>query len=177
MTDEKTKPCPICGRTGLTWIADGSRPRSHKCVPQEVPKETVAPSTGAVTADKVIEAYIKTRDEIGVLKKQFDEAVADMKILQEKRGNWLKGEMDRLGATQIGTKGIGMCFVDFKDSAKVADRGAFLQWVQEDFESREHFLENRVAKGAVKQMLEDHEGALPPGVDYVKVKDIKVRRS
>lgn len=177
--DPKQKACPVCGRTGLTWLADGSRPRSHKCEPQAQTQTSATEPVqeGGITADRVIDAFIKTRDEIAVLKKQFEADVADMKLLQEKRGNWLKTQMDKLGVK--GLKGVhGSVSIDWKDSAKVADPAIFLSWVFEDTEGRKHFLENRVSKTAVKQYLEDEDlVGLPPGVDYTKFKDVKVRRS
>jgi hypothetical protein len=177
------KPCPDCGKE-LTWLADGSRPRAHKCEPKERPPsgegENVenaqsSQPTGSITADRVIEAYVATRDEISKLKKAFDAQVADMKALQEKRENWLQGEMDKLGLNSF--KGEhGTAFVKYKDSATVADRENFLAWVNGDWESNQHFLENRVSKAAVKQRLEDGK-TLPPGVNYVKIKGVNIRRS
>ena len=166
--------CPTCGKM-LTKMKNGEL-RTHKCVPKEQPAEQV--QTGGITADRVITAFIKTRDEIAVLKKQFEEAVAAMKVLQEKRGGWLKTQMDSLGVK--GIKGVsGSVSIDWKDSAKVADPAIFLSWVFENTEERKHFLENRVSKTAVKQYLEDedHAGALPPGVDYSRFKDVKIRRA
>jgi diaminopimelate epimerase len=128
-----------------------------------------------ITVEQVIEKYIVTRDAIEVEKKLFDAKVADLKALQENRERWLMGALDKLGATSIKSP-HGTCFIDYKDSATVADAGAFMDWVHEDWEYRKTFLENRVSKTAVKQRLEDGETP-PPGVSYAKVKDVKVRRA
>lgn len=169
------KPCPDCGKV-LTWVKDGSRPRAHKCVEKEEPKpEQPKESGGKITVDMVIDAYVKTRDQIAEEKKKFDEKVADLNMLQDKRSAWLLGKMDALGVDSFKT-GHGTCFTDHKDSATVADREEFFSWVHGDWENRNHFLEKRVAKGAVKAMLDDGETP-PPGVNYVKVRDIKVRRA
>jgi len=128
-----------------------------------------------VTAEAVISAYIKTRDEIEAKEKAVKAEVAELKAVQEKRAMWLMGTMDKIGATSI--KGnAGTCFVDWKDSATVSDAPAFLDWVHSDWEENKTFLENRVSKTAVKQRLEDGKTP-PPGVSYTKVKDIKIRRS
>ena len=128
-----------------------------------------------ITAEAVISAFIKTRDEIEAKEKAVKAEVAELKALQEKRSMWLIGTMDKIGATSL--KGAaGTCFIDWKDSATVADSGAFLDWVHDDWDERKTFLENRVSKTAVKQRLEDGETP-PPGVNYTKVKDIKIRRS
>src|SRR5574343_260027 len=109
-----------------------------------------------VTVEAVIAAYIKTRDEIEAKEKAVKAEVAELKAVQEKRAMWLLGSMEKLGATSI--KGAaGTAFVDYKDSATVADSQAFLGWVHEDWDTRKTFLENRVSKTAVKQRLDDGE--------------------
>lgn len=130
--------------------------------------------SNAITADQVVAKYVETRDLIEQKKKACEAEVADLKALQEKRENWLKTELDKLGVESFKTA-HGTAFITFKDSATVSDREAFLDWVEGDFVERKHYLENRVSKTAVKQRLEDGEPP-PPGVNYVKVKDVQVRR-
>ena len=128
-----------------------------------------------ITVEQVIEKYIETRDAIEAEKKLFDARVATLKTLQENREKWLMGALDKMGATSIKAP-HGTVFIDYKDSATLADAGTFMAWVHADWEDRKAFLENRVSKTAVKQRLDDGEN-LPPGVSYVKVKDVKIRRS
>lgn len=174
------KPCPDCGRE-MTWLADGSRPRQHKCVPvvekprEEVPQETPATAAG-ITAGAVIEAYIKTRDAIDAEKKAFEAKVADLKAFQAKREKWLMSQMKALGTEKLGDKTVGSCFIVTKDSTRVADGSAYFAWIGEDWENRKHFLPNSVAKSAVKQDLEENKG-LPPGVDYVTFQEVQIRRA
>lgn len=128
-----------------------------------------------ITVEQVIEKYIETRDAIEAEKKLFDAKVADLKALQENREKWLMGALDKMGATSMKAP-HGTVFIDWKDSAVVADAGTFLAWVREDWDERNTFLENRVSKTAVKQRLEDGQTP-PPGINYTKVKDVKVRRA
>lgn len=125
-----------------------------------------------ITIDTVVDAYIKTRDQIDVLKKNYEAQVENLKALQERREKFLQGELDRMGVESFKTA-HGTAFVDWKDSATVKDREAFMAWVKE--EDAFEFLENRVSKTAVKQRMEDGNPP-PPGVDYVRIKDVKVRR-
>lgn len=131
-----------------------------------------------VTADQVIAAFVKTRDEISKLKKEFEEAEAKLKALQERRVQWLLVELDKLGGGEKASikTAHGTAFVEFKESATVADKEAFFGWVEEDFATRKHFLESRVSKTAVKQRLEDGETP-PAGVNWVRIKDVKIRRA
>lgn len=234
------KPCPKCGKE-LTWLADGSRPRAHKCVDEQAKvwvltadrskaytalsdtfgekvlqgdpsvagcymlgaaaaedkaeldillqkhgfeEEEItailaatftAPKPQGVTADLVIAKFIESRDEIAAMKKQFEESVAAIKELQDKRAKWLMTQLETIGGESLKTK-VGTAFIDYKESATVADRAEFFKWVGEDFEERNQFLNSAVNKTAVKQRLEDGEVA-PPGTNFVRIKDIKVRRA
>jgi hypothetical protein len=127
-----------------------------------------------ISIDSVVDAYIQTRDLIEEKKKAFDAEVAELKDLQDRREKYILGSLDKLGVESFKTA-HGTAFIDWKDSATVKDRESFFAWVEADFENHKHYLESRVSKTAVKQGLED--GAPPPpGVDYVRVKDLKVRR-
>lgn len=137
-------------------------------------KELIMPKKNTVSIDLVIAKYVETRDELEAKKKAFDLEVMDLKAVQEKRELWLKGEMDRLGVDSFKTA-AGTAFVDYKDSATVSDPVEFFDWVISDWDARKCFLENRVSKAAVKMQLDNGE-VPPPGVNYVKVKDVKVRR-
>lgn len=128
--------------------------------------------TQQITADQVIEQYVKTRDLILEKKRALEAELEDLEALQQRRETWLRGEMDRLGVDSFKTP-HGTCFTDFKDSATVKDREAFFAWVREH-EAWE-YLESRVSKAAVKQALDDGTPP-PPGVDYSKVRDVKIRR-
>lgn len=125
-----------------------------------------------ITADMVIAKYVETRDLIEQKKKAYEFEVAALKDLQKKREGWLKAEMDKLGVDSF-KAAHGTCFVAWKDSATVADRQPFFDWVIAN--EKWEFLENRVSKTAVKSMLEDGE-TLPPGINYTKIKDVQVRR-
>ena len=177
MDGPERNPCPECGKL-VTWTRAG-RPRQHKCEPKSSPPVTEnqqqPASPGGVTPGQVIAAFIATRDEISALKKKFDELIAEKKELQSRREAYLLGLMNQQSLENMKTS-EGTVFVDWKDSARVSDREAFLEWVHEDWENRESFLENRVSKSAVKQRHEDGEQS-PPGVSYAKTKGIKIRRS
>lgn len=132
------------------------------------------PAPRKITADQVVEAYVKTRDQLDAMKKEFDKQCEALKATQEKREAWLMSELNKIGAESIRTN-HGTVFVDWKDSATVADAAEFMSWVHEDWDERRQFLENRVSKTAVKARLDDGQTE-PPGVKYTKIKDVKVRR-
>jgi len=187
---KEKKPCPVCGKK-LTWTADGKRPRQHKCKEEApVAQQAVVPDaqmnmfdqppapvvTEGPLVDVVIAKYIATRDLIAEKTKALEAELAELKEFQKKREAWLLGKMDSLGIETMRAKDVGTCFVDWKDSVSVADPDAFLGWVHEDWENRRTFLTNAANKTAVKQRLSENE-LPPPGVNYVKVKDVKIRRA
>jgi hypothetical protein len=138
-------------------------------------KNTAAvPPATSVTADKVISAYIKTRDLIAEKKRAYEAEVAEMVAMQDKRSKWLLTEIERLGAKGL-MSNAGTCSVVYKDSATVSDRTAYLTWVRADWENRQAFLDSRANKTAVKALVEGGD-VPPPGVNYTKVKDIQIRR-
>jgi len=121
-----------------------------------------------ITADQVIAKYISDRDKIAELNKQ----ISGIKVLQEKRENWLATKMDR--DQEKGVKTIhGSCNFYHLASATVSDAAAFREWViaNEAFD----FFTNAVAKGAVETRIEEGE-PLPPGVNYGKTRKVKVVR-
>lgn len=126
------------------------------------------------TVDQVVERYIQNRDLLDKLKKEYETKCEKVKDQQEKLTTFLMGKLNENGVDSFKTA-HGTCFVDWKDSATVADREAFFGWIEADFEDRKQFLENRVSKTAVKALLDDGE-TLPPGINYTKIKDLKVRR-
>jgi hypothetical protein len=194
------RPCPVCGKM-LTWMADGSRPRKHICKDGKSSAEPVQEGIAQIieqvqdaltagttvifpaavinqdgpTVDEVVAKYVATRDLIAEKQKALDKELATLKDFQKKREAWLLGKMDASGVESMRTH-HGTCFVDWKDSVSVADADAFMGWVHEDWENRKTFLTNAANKTAVKQRLSENE-LPPPGVNYTKIKDVKIRRA
>lgn len=52
-----------------------------------------APPQRKITADQVVEAYVKTRDQLDAMKKEFDKQCEELKAKQEKREAWLKANL------------------------------------------------------------------------------------
>ena len=196
---KEKRPCPVCGKL-FTWMADGSRPRKHKCSGINLASAPLAPpappappaqegtqlnifdqpappppATDGPTVDEVVAKYVATRDLIAEKTKALEAELAELKDFQKKREAWLLGKMDASGVESMRTH-HGTCFVDWKDSVSVADADAFMGWVHEDWDGRRTFLTNAANKTAVKQRLSENEPP-PPGVSYTKIKDVKIRRA
>ncbi|MCK5603946.1 hypothetical protein KAR91_18810 [Candidatus Pacearchaeota archaeon] len=128
----------------------------------------------AVTVAQVIEAYIKTRDDLAAKTKVFNETLIEAKAKQVAREKWMLGQLNTQDVDSIKAK-FGTCFGKMAESVTVEDPDALFAWVHKDWDNRKHFLTNACSKGAVKQTLEDKK-PLPPGVKYTKVKVVQVRK-
>ena len=164
------KPCPDCGRD-CAWLADGSRPRQHKCVPVVVPPVPQVKATpGEVTPEVVIGAYVRTRDEIAELEKQ----IKALKVKQKAKEDWLAAAMTKNGEKAKSTHAGGCNFRTIA-SVTVADWEIIWEWVHSQLTERKHFLDRKVSKSAVVDYLEEHN-VLPPGVNHSLVTKVTVTR-
>lgn len=129
----------------------------------------------SITIDKVVEAFVETRDTIKAREAELEESLKALKELQAKREDWLLGELNRAGAQNIKTP-HGTCYIALKESVTVADWDTALQWVKEN--DKYEFLEKRISKTAVIELMGDKkENPPPPGVNYTAVRTVNIRRS
>lgn len=169
MAEPERKPCPECGKE-VTWTNAG-KPRAHKCEP----KNNGGSSTSEGIFDKIIGKYIENRDLIAAIEARMKSEVAELKEQQEKIENFLAGKMQTMGLSSI-KSGKGTCFEKYRESATVSDRESFFEWVHANWEENRYFLENRVSKSAVKQMIEDGD-VPPPGISFTRVRGVNIRRA
>lgn len=182
-TGPEKKPCPACGKM-LTWTQAG-KPRSHKCEPKEPAISSEPESNGetiqshgqsdqpkGITVNQVINAYMSTKAKIAVQEAALAEELKPLKERMDKFLTYLAEKMKADGVTSINGQ-LGRSEFYPVTSAKVEDPIIFLKWVHEDWECRKHFLENRVSKTAVKDLMDDGQ-VPPPGVGYTKIQKVKV---
>lgn len=128
-----------------------------------------------VNMDKVVEAYISTRDEIDRLEKELAEKIKPLKEVQEKREAWMLNQLNQSGAQNMKTL-HGTAYVNLKESVTVADWDAVKSWVIEG--ERWEYLEHRISKQSVLEYMgEKRTVPPPPGVSYQSIRTVSVRRS
>lgn len=128
-----------------------------------------------VTIDAVIAAYIKSRDELDLLKKKFKDEEGKIKALQEKRENWLANQLAASGQTSAATP-HGTAFFSSTESVTVADWDVLLDHILTN-ESYE-LLERRVSKTAVLEIMgHKRDQTPPPGINYTSIRCVNVRRN
>jgi hypothetical protein len=149
----------------------------YRFMEQEINRKgakTMSNEAPKITTDMVVEAYVKTREQLSVLKKQYEEEEARLKAIQEKRENWLAAQMDNEGETSKKTP-HGTCFFTRKESVTVADWDVLLTYAIEN-EAYELF-ERRVSKTAALEIMgADRDQQPPPGTNYVAFRTVNVRK-
>ena len=125
--------------------------------------------------DELVANYIKLRDKKSLLKKQYDEKVAKVDAVMDKMEAIILKTFQDSGIDSARTD-AGTAYISTRTSATVASREELFQWIQEDFEERSIFLENRVSKVAVEQFKAANDD-LPPGVNFRSELVVGVRRA
>jgi len=129
--------------------------------------------------DQLTGKYIELRDRRSALKKQYDTEDGKLKVMMEAIEKKLQADLDAIGAKQAKTE-HGTVFKTYKEYANVADFDAMLQFIIEH-EAWDMF-ERRVSKTAVRERMEPtkdegYRNPPPPGVNFVRVETVQVRRS
>lgn len=125
--------------------------------------------------DELVANYIKLRDKKSQLKKQYDERVAKVDAVMDKMEAIILKTFQDSGIDSARTD-AGTAYISTRTSATVGSREELFQWIQEDFEERSIFLENRVSKVAVEQFKAANDD-LPPGVNFRSELVVGVRRA
>jgi len=127
------------------------------------------------TVDQVVAKYIETRDEIKRRQTELDEELKTLKEFQAKREQWLMGELNKLGAKNVKTP-HGTVYQTTTESVTMGDWDSFFAYVQET--QQFNLLTHAVNKTAALEIMgEERQNALPPGVNYVAIRTVNVRKS
>jgi hypothetical protein len=129
----------------------------------------------AITIDQVVGKYVETRAEIKRLETELEETLKPLKILQEKRESWLLQQLGELGLKNAKTE-YGTVYKARKESVTMAEWDAFVDWVKVN--DKFEFLNKAVNKTAVLEMMgEERDQPIPPGVNYVSIQTVNIRKS
>lgn len=132
-----------------------------------------------MNVDTLTAKYVELRDRKAAIKKAADEETAKLDILQEKIEDKIKEIMHVNGVTSLKTP-HGTAYISYKESATVADWDVLLAFIKK--EEAFDLLEKRVSKTACKDRMEqDRNGQYtnppPPGVNFVRLEGVSVRRA
>lgn len=127
-----------------------------------------------IPIDRLVKVYVKMRDAKSEMTKRHDAEVAVLDEAMDK----ISVEFKRRALEQ-GTDGFktdfGTVYLQTSLKSSCADWQIFYDWMQK--ENALDFLEKRISNGQIKTYMEEHEGALPPGISVFKEIEARVRRN
>jgi len=130
---------------------------------------------GLPTVDQVVAKYVETREQLKKMQAELDEQTKPLKEFQQKREQWLMGELNKIGAKNVKTP-HGTVYQTTTESVTMADWDSFFSFVQET--KQFNLLTHAVNKTAALEIMgEERQNALPPGVNYVAIRTVNVRKS
>ena len=124
---------------------------------------------------ELIQKYIALRDHVEAQTRVFEESLKPYKDGMKTIEDRVTADILACGGESIKTK-HGTAYRTQVMAVKMADREAFMDFVQEDWVNRNGFLTSAVTKEMVKEYLEEHN-AKPPGLDIAFVNKTNFRRS
>lgn len=126
----------------------------------------------SLTIDKVIEAYIRFRQEKAEIEAETKARVDTIKEKMDKLEAWIQVKADETGVQSFKTD-KGTAFLTTTDYAGVADWDAVLDYIKTN--DAYDLLERRVSRNAVRSYI-DSTGAVPSGVNFGTKISVSVRK-
>lgn len=136
--------------------------------------ETETESDGEViTLDRLARIYIKMRDKLAQLTRDFETAEAAIKAQQAEVAAEMKDRLKALGATSAATS-YGT--VTLKNSTRYyfQDWDAAHRFIIEN--EAPFLLEKRVSQSLMKEFLENNPGLVPPGLNTMSELTVSVTK-
>lgn len=127
-------------------------------------------SEKTITLDMVAAAYVKTRDEIAKLNKKIDA----LKAYQTKREDWMSNYLTTNKLQNAKTE-HGTVYTLRKESVTVSDWDAFFKWAKKT--KHEDLIAHSAAKKAVLEYMGEDRSVSVPGLSYVAMRSVGVKRS
>jgi hypothetical protein len=122
---------------------------------------------------KITKAHINIRDARAQLKKQFDDADADLKKAQKTLEAAMLDHLNKHGMESVRTE-HGTFYRQEEITPSASDWNLLYNWIK-DHDAWEA-LERRIKKTFIKEYAETHGGGLPPGVSVYREFIVRVRR-
>lgn len=167
MSDQHTRP------TDPTHIAYAGTP--DELWWSTTAQAWVKPSVPAPNIDKVVEAFSALRDQRTAKRHAWEAEDAKLEEQQAKLKAVMLDLLNTTGAKSIATD-HGTVYRTEKIKPSAADWNVVYGWIVDDPE-RFELLEKRLKPTFVKQFMEEHDGAIPPGVNIHREYEVTVRRA
>ena len=125
------------------------------------------------TLNEMITSYIALRDKRDAIKKQQKEVVKEYDEAMERIENYLKGLLQTQRLSSLSCD-AGVAFISRKRSATVGDTQVFREFVI----SNQNFdlVDFRAKPETVEDFAKEHDGQVPPGVNFRTYDAVQVNR-
>jgi hypothetical protein len=123
--------------------------------------------------EKCVQTYLILRESREQLKDRFERRDKSFVRAQDHIEAVLHVHIDRTNVKGLNTR-FGSVFQSPQSTARIADREAFLSFVQEN--NAWHLVTLGANKATVGDHLAEHDGVLPPGVDWSSRIKVQIRR-
>jgi hypothetical protein len=126
------------------------------------------------TDDRLIGVFVKIRDRIAEVNREYDEQLAVLKGQRDRVGAELLRRLHERGSKQTKTE-TGTAFISETMAVTIADEDIFGNFVlqQQDYS----FYQKRVKVEHLKEYMKANGGTLPPGLNVHRELEINVRRA
>lgn len=126
-----------------------------------------------VNLDGAIAKYVELRDAVARHEADFKAKTAPMQAAMKTIEGYFMNLVNKTGQTTFGGPS-GTAFRDTKTGCNVKDWETFLPWMKAN--DAFQLLNKAVNKTAVKEYIDAHDTP-PPGIEWVAIYDIKIRRA
>lgn len=118
--------------------------------------------------------YIALNDKIKNIEKEQKEFLKPYKVALEQLNEVLLQHLNDIKSDSASVNGVGTVYRRAQTSASLADASAFMDFVIEH--RMWDLLDRKANVTAVQDYMKEHEGELPPGVNFNKQFKAGVRR-
>lgn len=126
-----------------------------------------------MTPDNLIGYYVALRDRLDAEKKAFSDRMKTPNETLVKLGGKMLEILNANGADSI-KSGYGTVYKTTKKSATVSDMDQFRDYVINT--GSYELTDMRANAGGIQEFIEEHQGQLPPGINFSQVVTVGVRR-
>ena len=123
--------------------------------------------------DDVVRARQAIKDIRTVKRHAWEAEDADLEADQNRLDSYLLERLNALGASSVATD-HGTAYRSLRIKPSAADWGAIWEWMKKN--DAAELLERRLKSGFIKDYMEEHDGALPPGINVHREYVVAVRR-
>lgn len=124
--------------------------------------------------NQITKAFLNMREARAKLRKDYDEQDGVLKESQRKLENLMLDHLNASGMESVRTE-AGTFYKQESLKPSGSDWEAFYRWIVEN--DAWEFLERRIKSASIKEHMEMHDGALPPGVSVHREYQVRVRKS